>query len=80
MNTFSLKPGEIYRFPAEYNTFFQENQGGLKFDAIENTKSHIQWFAIREIDGDRVLFAVTKPDYVEDDLLKERRHPKSDRI
>ncbi len=80
LNTFSLKPGEIFRFPEEYNTFLQENQRGLKFDAIANTKLHIQWFAIREIDGDRVLFAVTKPEYAEADPLREPRHGESDPI
>lgn len=68
MNTFKIKPGE----------WEDLTRGGLKIHAILNGKEVSQWFALMKDGRKNILVVLTEGDGI--DPLRERQHPKSDRV
>lgn len=65
--SFAVKPGEKQHI-------------GIRIDAIYNSKRQTQWFVIREVGGERVLFPVTQPTLEELSALEEPQRYQNDRV
>jgi len=63
--SFAVKPGEIQNI-------------GVRIDAIYNGKKQTQWFVIREVGKERILFPVTQPTLEELSALENPEEYKND--